>query len=75
MGKLYRSNDKMIAGVCAGLAESLGFDVKLTRIAAIVCVVIGGFGILAYLLLWLLMPVKGEDKSYAERLKDRIDKQ
>lgn len=73
MGKLYRSNNRVIAGVCAGLAESFGFDVKLTRIAAVACVVIGGFGGLAYLLLWILMPVKDNGKSYAERLKERID--
>lgn len=31
--KLTRSNDRMIAGVCAGLAEYFGFDTTLVRVA------------------------------------------
>ncbi|MBQ2879014.1 MAG: PspC domain-containing protein [Bacteroidaceae bacterium] len=73
MGKLYRSDDKMIAGVCAGIAENFGFDVKLTRIIALLCIVLGGLSVWLYVILWLLMPVKGEKKSYAERMKDRLE--
>lgn len=73
MGKLYRSNDKVIAGVCAGVAENFGFDVKLTRIVWLLCVLFGGFGGILYLLLWVLMPVKDGGKSYAERLKERLE--
>lgn len=73
MGRLYRSNDKMIAGVCAGIAENFGFDVKLTRIIALLCVVFGGLSLWIYVILWLLMPLKDDSKSYAERMKDRLE--
>ncbi len=57
-GKLKRSNDRMIAGVCAGLADWLGWKVDHVRIAyAIVSILSAAFpGIIVYLLLWLLMP-------------------
>ncbi len=57
--RLYRSeSNKMIAGVCAGLAEYLGIDVTLVRILYIVAsVVLVGFpGILVYIILWAVMP-------------------
>lgn len=57
--KLMRSrNQRMIAGVCGGLAEWLGWDVTLVRIAYVVISVISaGFpGTLAYFVLWFLMP-------------------
>lgn len=57
--KLMRSrNKRMIAGVCGGLAEWLGWDVTLVRIAyVVVSVVSAGFpGSVAYLILWLVMP-------------------
>jgi len=55
---LKRSNDRMIAGVCAGLAEWLGWPADRVRVAyVIVSVLSAAFpGIIAYLLLWLLMP-------------------
>jgi phage shock protein C len=56
--KLTRSNDRMIAGVCAGIAEWLGWNKDHVRIAyVIVSILSAAFpGIIAYLLLWLLMP-------------------
>lgn len=56
--KLKRSNDRMIAGVCAGIAEWLGWKVDHVRIAyVIVSILSAAFpGIIVYLLLWLLMP-------------------
>jgi phage shock protein PspC (stress-responsive transcriptional regulator) len=56
--KLYRSDDdSMVAGVCAGLAEYLNVDPTLVRVAAVVLLVIAFPGaVIAYLLLWALMP-------------------
>ena len=61
--KLRRSDDQMIAGVCAGLAEYLGWPVKRTRIAYVVVSVLSAAfpGTLVYLLLWYLMP--GPDET------------
>ena len=49
---------KMIAGVCGGIAEWLGWDPTLVRILYVVisCVSVAFPGILAYIVLWLVMP-------------------
>lgn len=54
--RLTRSNDKMIAGVCGGIANYLGIDPTLVRIAYVLMVLFAGFGILLYVILWLVMP-------------------
>jgi phage shock protein C len=56
--KLRRSRDRMIAGVCAGLAEWLGWPVGRTRVVyLIVSILSAAFpGTLVYLILWFLMP-------------------
>ena len=46
--RLTRSNNKMIGGVCAGLAEYLDIDPTIVRIVWV--------GILLYIILWLIMP-------------------
>ena len=55
---LKRSHDRMIAGVCGGLADWLGWNKDHVRIAyVIVSILSAAFpGIIIYLLLWLLMP-------------------
>ena len=55
---LKRSRDRVIAGVCGGLAEWLGWKPDRVRIAyVIVSILSAAFpGIIAYLLLWLVMP-------------------
>lgn len=51
------STDKMIAGVCGGLAQYLGVDAALLRIALVVTTLFGlGAPILIYAACWLLMP-------------------
>jgi len=56
---LYRSRrNKMIAGVCGGIAEWLGWDPTLVRILfVLVSVLSAAFpGIIVYIILWVLMP-------------------
>jgi len=55
------SRNRVLAGVCGGLAEWLGWDVTLVRVLYVVVSVLSvAFpGILVYLVLWLVMP-KGE---------------
>ena len=50
------SSQKMIAGVCGGVAQYLGWDVTIVRLLWIVLTLAGGSGILIYLVLWLVMP-------------------
>ena len=54
--KLSRSNNKMIGGVCAGIAEYLGLDPTIVRIVWVFLLFFAGFGILLYLILWIVMP-------------------
>ena len=54
--RLTRSDDKMIGGVCAGLAEYLDIDPSIVRIVWVLMVLFAGFGILLYVILWLIMP-------------------
>jgi phage shock protein C len=54
--KLRRSNDKMIAGVCAGLAEYFGIDPVIVRIIFVILLVAGGPGFLIYIIMWIVMP-------------------
>jgi phage shock protein PspC (stress-responsive transcriptional regulator) len=67
---LVRSRDgRMLAGVCAGIAEYFGWDVSLVRvIAAAVAVITGGAGLLAYLVAWAIIPAEGKKTSIAEDL-------
>jgi phage shock protein PspC (stress-responsive transcriptional regulator) len=57
-GPLRKSRDKVIAGVCGGLAEWLGWPANRTRLAYVVLSVLSAAfpGILVYLILWIAMP-------------------
>ncbi len=55
--RLMRSTtDKMLAGVAGGLAEYLGVDATLVRLAFVILALAGGPGLLIYLILWFVMP-------------------
>ena len=55
--KLRRSNDKMIAGVCAGLEHYFDLDPTVIRIVYVLLSIFTAFaGVLVYLILWLIMP-------------------
>ena len=55
--KLYRSRiDRMIAGVCGGLAKYFDIDPTIVRVLFVVTIFIGGGGILAYIILWIVVP-------------------
>lgn len=55
---LKRSKNKVIAGVCGGIAERFGWDPALTRIGFLLLSVLSaGFpGTLVYIVLWIVMP-------------------
>jgi phage shock protein C len=55
--KLYKSSkNKMIDGVCAGVAEYFGIDPTLVRLGAVVLTCAGGSGVLAYLIAACIIP-------------------
>jgi phage shock protein PspC (stress-responsive transcriptional regulator) len=64
--QLYRpADDRMIAGVAAGIARYLGADVTAVRIILAVLTFVGGAGVPIYLAGWLLIPEEGAEHSIA----------
>jgi len=60
-------DDRMVGGVCAGLANYTGMDVTLMRVIwAVGTIITGGAGLLAYLVTWIIIPDESKVPS-AER--------
>jgi phage shock protein C len=56
--RLYRSREeKIIGGVCGGLAQYLNVDPTLIRLALVLITLFAGAGIVAYLVLWVIVPL------------------
>ena len=73
MGKLVRSRNRVLAGVCAGIAEYFKWNVSTMRLIWIVLSVIGvGSPVLFYLILWIVMPEARLGGDYAERMQKRL---
>ncbi|QGA80101.1 PspC domain-containing protein [Candidatus Nanohalobium constans] len=67
--RLYRSEeDKILGGVCGGIAEVYDLDPSLVRIATLL-LVIGQIGILGYIAAWLIIPTESEVKNH-KNVKD-----
>jgi phage shock protein PspC (stress-responsive transcriptional regulator) len=57
--KLYRSNDRILGGVCAGLAEYFDFDITLVRLGYALLTFCTAFsGIIVYIIAWIVIPSK-----------------
>lgn len=70
---LRRAYDgRMLAGVCAGIADYLAIDVTIVRVAFAVFTFLGGAAIPAYLACLLLIPEEGSDQSLASSLLDSV---
>ena len=68
--KLYRSKkDSMIAGVCGGIAEYFDVDSTLIRLLAVIVALLGGAGVVVYIIAWIIVPQKPEQVS-----DDKFDK-
>jgi phage shock protein PspC (stress-responsive transcriptional regulator)/uncharacterized membrane protein len=64
--KLFRdSDDRILGGVCAGIAHFLNVETKWMRLLALALIFIGGLGIPVYVILWAIMPAA---KSRADRM-------
>ncbi|HEY5529193.1 MAG TPA: PspC domain-containing protein [Thermoleophilia bacterium] len=58
--RLYRSRtEKMIAGVCGGVAEYFNTDPTIVRLLWVLITLLGGAGVLLYIVLWIVMPLQG----------------
>lgn len=65
---LVRSSDRVIAGVCAGLAAHLGLPVRKVRIAMVIAALAGGAGFVFYAWLWIMVPTADENARRNARL-------
>jgi phage shock protein C len=74
-GPLRRAiQGRMLGGVCAGIADYLGVDVTLIRVAFAVVTFLGGAGVPAYLACLLLIPEEGSDQSMASSLISSVER-
>ena len=63
--RLYKSKDKKISGVCAGIAEYFSLDPTLIRVLYVLATIFSGFflGVVAYIVLALIMPEEGSKEK------------
>jgi phage shock protein PspC (stress-responsive transcriptional regulator) len=55
--RLYRSrSDRMLGGVCGGLGEYLEVDPTVIRLLFVAAAFMGGPGLIAYLIMWMIIP-------------------
>jgi len=52
----FRGNDRILGGVCSGLAEGFHIEALWVRLAFVILTFLNGVGILLYVVLWVLMP-------------------
>ncbi|SEG34580.1 Signal transduction histidine kinase [Thermomonospora echinospora] len=71
--RLERGDDgRLMAGVCRGLAEHLGLDVVVVRLAFVLLNATGGLGVAAYAAFWLLVPQRGDTARTGARHRDWV---
>ena len=56
--KLYRSRDKMLGGVCGGLADYMNLDKSVVRIIFAALFLAGSIGFWIYILMWIIVPME-----------------
>ncbi|HEV2216315.1 MAG TPA: PspC domain-containing protein [Candidatus Dormibacteraeota bacterium] len=61
----HRGKDRILGGVCSGLAEGLHIDALWVRLGFVLLAFLQGVGLLVYLVLWLVMPEKVEGQDGA----------
>ncbi len=70
MKKLYRSRtDRMIAGVCGGIAKYFGIDSTIVRVIAFLLIIPGGVSIWVYIALAIIVPLEPEETGRIEDSK------
>jgi phage shock protein PspC (stress-responsive transcriptional regulator)/signal transduction histidine kinase len=73
-GLVRRSDERVVAGVCAGVARWLGVDPIVVRLAALILALANGVGVLAYLVAWVVLPEAAPESTAgprASRPRDR----
>jgi phage shock protein PspC (stress-responsive transcriptional regulator) len=71
--KLSRNTmNKVIGGVCSGLAEFFGLDVALVRIAFVIAFMFASFGFWLYIILWIVLPVEGQQSTVNSQQSESV---
>lgn len=75
--RLYRSNnEKIIAGVCGGIADHFEIDPIWVRLVFVLLTLLNGVGLILYLVLWILVPKNPNEKqtenTAAENIADKL---
>lgn len=71
--KLYRSKkDKMLAGVCGGIAEYFEIDSTIARLVFVLLLFMCGGGLLAYIICAIVIPQK-PDEEKAEKVEYKVE--
>lgn len=66
MKRLYRSrSDRMLGGVCSGIGAYFSIDPTIVRLVFALLALANGLGVLLYVLLWLIMPLEGQEHQSA----------
>lgn len=72
--RLMRSEtERMIAGVCGGLADYLGVDPVLVRLAFVILFLASGIGLAIYIILWLIMPTPSRAQPAIRLVDEPVD--
>lgn len=50
------ATDRVLAGVCSGIANHFGSDPSVVRLVTLICIIFGGLSIWIYILLWIIIP-------------------
>ncbi len=65
--RLYRSRkERMLAGVCGGIAEYFEVDPPIVRLAWVLFTFAGGAGLVAYIIAWIIVPEAPQDAQKTE---------
>jgi len=59
-------SDRMVAGVCSGLGRYLNIDPTIVRLIFVLMFLLGGHGLLVYIILWIVMPSEAKLQSVVE---------
>jgi len=59
-------SDRMVAGVCSGLGRYLNIDPTIVRLIFVLMFLLGGHGLLVYIVLWIVMPSEEKPQTVVE---------
>jgi phage shock protein PspC (stress-responsive transcriptional regulator) len=70
--RIYRGTDRIIGGVCSGLAEALHLDPLWVRLAFVILAFAQGIGVVLYVVLLVIMPERGADRPAGRNAFDSM---